>query len=478
MLILTLLACPGPADLARTSTDLRADDPPVDDSAPVDTAPDDTAPDDTAPGDTGAPSPCEATEARRVAAADAALHAYAPQEGFGVDALAAVDGPEGPALLVPLTHGTQAGLRSVDPRDTGDVPLAVADVYAVPGIRGGYVYELATLPIGGETALAMSNPYADGDGAWLGGELVLWTPGRPAVVFAGRGDEAMLGGALVGGTTLGGPDTPAWAASAWIVDDDEGWSAVYRVGADVRPGDLLDEVADAVFVPTPSDFGYTPALAAVDMDGDGVEELAVGASWDGSGGIGQGRVWLLGPGESPEDPTARLDWGELNGAFGANVWAPGDLDGDGHAELAVGAPQAEGAVLIYTGPLQGASDAALSWATLTPGDDPVGVGAAGAPVGDLDGDGRADLLVSHERTEDGVGTWSWGVYTCVAGGAFGTETVAREIEVAATWFRPPDPVTVPDVDGDDRPELAVPLTGFDASGSGVWVHRSSELWAP
>ncbi|MEM7309365.1 MAG: integrin alpha [Planctomycetota bacterium] len=94
-------------------------------------------------------------------------------------------------------------------------------------------------------------------------------------------------------------------------------------------------------------------LAALgDLDGDGLQELAVGAPDDDDGGLGlkanQGAVWLL---FLAPDATVRAHRkisalaggfaGELDpfDRFGTSLCAAGDLDGDGLGDLAVGAPE-------------------------------------------------------------------------------------------------------------------------------------------
>jgi hypothetical protein len=83
-----------------------------------------------------------------------------------------------------------------------------------------------------------------------------------------------------------------------------------------------------------------------DLDGDGVGDLAVGASRDGDGGPDRGAVWLLflnpdGTVKSHEKIsdteggfTGVLDDGDR---FGVSVASLGDLDGDGAGDLAAGA---------------------------------------------------------------------------------------------------------------------------------------------
>ena len=83
-----------------------------------------------------------------------------------------------------------------------------------------------------------------------------------------------------------------------------------------------------------------------DLDGNGIGELAVGASSDDDGGIGQGALWILflnADGTVASEQKISETQGGFGGvldpgdAFGGSIAALGDLDGDGIGELAVGA---------------------------------------------------------------------------------------------------------------------------------------------
>jgi hypothetical protein len=156
------------------------------------------------------------------------------------------------------------------------------------------------------------------------------------------------------------------------------------------------------------------ALARVgDLDGDGVTEIAVGAplKWDAStqpcGGVWIYHANLDGTVDTPvvadcESPVFASFGFAPGDEFGASLAPLGDLDGDGNFDLAVGAPGVDvggvDAGAVYLLFLE--SDATVRMArridgvslagALAPGD---AFGTALANVGDLDGNGIADLAV-------------------------------------------------------------------------------------
>lgn len=148
---------------------------------------------------------------------------------------------------------------------------------------------------------------------------------------------------------------------------------------------------------TGADFGS--ALVGGDLDGDGHSDLVVGAESQDGAVVSDGKVFIY-AGESStkgvsSTPTRTLEnpAHQEQGHFG-NALAIGDFNGDGHADLAVAAvnQDAVGRVFIYPGGPSGV--AASPAATL---DDPVIITNAHfgqtLAAGDFDGDGCADLAV-------------------------------------------------------------------------------------
>jgi len=144
---------------------------------------------------------------------------------------------------------------------------------------------------------------------------------------------------------------------------------------------------------TCENLGWDMALAD-DEDGDGLPDLFVGAP-----GGESGRVYLLSGKDGttlrtlvPTPPANSFGW------FLATV---DDLDGDRHADLAVGAPFAAGANGAPVGAAFVMSSASGKELYRWMGSDPrAGFGVIVAAVADIDGDGKREVAVASPGTED------------------------------------------------------------------------------
>ncbi|MCH8823510.1 MAG: FG-GAP repeat protein [Planctomycetes bacterium] len=158
-----------------------------------------------------------------------------------------------------------------------------------------------------------------------------------------------------------------------------------------------------------------------DIDGDGVGDLAVGASRDADGGLIRGAVWVLflnpdGTVKTHQKISSTqggflgvLDATDL---FGWSLAALGDLDGDGVGDLAVaaagdddGGPQ-HGAVWVLFLNTDGTVKSHQKISSTQGGftgllDDSDFFGYSVGALGDLDGDGIGDLAVGADRDDDG-----------------------------------------------------------------------------
>lgn len=141
-----------------------------------------------------------------------------------------------------------------------------------------------------------------------------------------------------------------------------------------------------------------------DLDGDGVSDIVVGAPFADGEREAEGAIYVLSGAELPGPTTLVVAATRVLSGLGEQHWAgwsvaTGDLDGDGRADLAAGAPGADGGagmVLVWRGAdlfttRDGFPDVRISGAAS--GD---GFGRSVA-IADIDGDGIQDLLVGAPR---------------------------------------------------------------------------------
>ena len=167
---------------------------------------------------------------------------------------------------------------------------------------------------------------------------------------------------------------------------------------------------------------------AIDVDGDGWVDQVSGATW------------FRNPGSPRNKPFTRYSNGAIDNAHG-NVAA--DVDGDGRLDLVM--MQDTKGVFWYTIP----KDPTGPWKSHTVGPAVHG-GIAPRGVGDLDGDGDADIVRSTGWYEnaDGKGTkWTW--HANIPGGHQG-----KFKDTTKSW--------IADLDRDGDPDVV--MTDADAGG--------------
>jgi hypothetical protein len=149
-----------------------------------------------------------------------------------------------------------------------------------------------------------------------------------------------------------------------------------------------------------SQFGSS--LAGVDdFDGDGVEDVLVGApGYDEGPLLDAGAAFLL----SGQDGSVLrpLIGTTAYGLFGSSVAFAGDLDGDGEGELAVGEPQASPGGLADAGRVHLYSGATGAPAFQCAGQTVLDLlGASLGAAGDVNADGTPDLIAGARGSTSG-----------------------------------------------------------------------------
>lgn len=256
---------------------------------------------------------------------------------------------------------------------------------------GSAVASVGDLDGDGVPEMVMGTPYGTGSGPFGGGLVTVRSgfDGSVLYEFDGSASGDYLGRAVAGMGDVDGdgvPDLLMAAPNASPSGRGQAGLVQLRSGA---TGDILRQLegdeASAFF---------GQAIANVrDLDGDGVDDFAIGAPSASPGGMQNAGSVFVYSGASAKllyqwDGLGRFD------VFGAAIAGAGDVDGDGVPDVIVGAPGASpqgvsgaGSAFVFSG---ATGKLLFRW------DGAERDGALGqsvAIVGDLDGDGRAEVAV-------------------------------------------------------------------------------------
>ncbi|MBK8261335.1 MAG: FG-GAP repeat protein [Nannocystis sp.] len=341
----------------------------------------------------------------------------------------------------------------------------VIDGVAAADRLGSLVAGLGDINGDGVDDLAIGAPLADDAGPDSGRALmVLGGSARPSAssvaagehgfVISGRRERDRLGSSISGAGDLSGDglaELLVCAPRAELVDaisDDVGVCYVVfgrpEFGASLELGELA--AGGGGFAIHGEGWQARAGLAAVggvDVDGDGRGDLAIGAPGYSEGGLDRGRVHVVfgrSGGEAVE--LADLGAGGAGGFVidgleefewaGAAVGLIGDLNGDGRGEVLVGAPFATVDERDYAGRVylvygRAAGDEAAPDVVFRSGSMGGGhTGAAATAVGDFNGDGAPDFAIGAPQVKLQPGLREGRVYV-----VFGAASLPAEVDLTA-----------------------------------------------
>ena len=259
-------------------------------------------------------------------------------------------------------------------------------IYRVDGERAGAEFGRSLAAVGdldkdNVSDFIVGAPRSSPEGLADAGAIHIYSGKEGKPLDLARGQVA---GWRVGqSVTSNGPSNLAFGAPFASPQDksNAGWVVI----PSYKPGFISGE--------SPGDnFGWSIASAG-DVNGDGKPDILVGAPGVGAGaGTDTGRVYMV----SSEGSTVlfKVDGDQPASRFGHSVAGIGDVNGDGVADIAVGAPRAPvlgrgnaGKVFVLSG-----RDGRLLYNLEGPSAGS-SFGHALAGAGDMDGDGVSDLLV-------------------------------------------------------------------------------------
>jgi hypothetical protein len=224
----------------------------------------------------------------------------------------------------------------------------------------------------------------------------------------------------------------------------DGWAGANSGAAYVYCGSASpNAVADVVLHGRvgADDFGNSVGTAG-DVNGDGYDDLVVGAYYSYAGGAHSGQAYVYYGGAPPDTtPDVTMTGEAANNFLGHAVGTAGDVNGDGFADVVVGAygngagGSSAGRAYVYYG---GVAMDAVADRTLTGLSAGSLFGFDVGTAGDVDDDGFAELLVGAYGNDD-AGTDAGAAYlydfdryflTAPVGG----ETWTRNAHENATWL--------------------------------------------
>ncbi|MBL7009474.1 MAG: FG-GAP repeat protein [Planctomycetes bacterium] len=244
---------------------------------------------------------------------------------------------------------------------------------AVPDLDGDGLREVASAAYGGSRSGEVL-VYSGASGALL---LRIPGSGRQEEFGAALAAAGDLDGDGLADLLIGAPRSPGAHVEAWSS----------------RSGQRLLRIEASALGLTQGDFGRA-VLGLPDQNGDGVPDLAVGAPWALLSSYGTGALFLLSGADGSLIQAFLPNYGVRR--LGASLAAVGDLNADGWPDFAAGAPDSEWAGVAYAGSVFLRSGRTGRLLHRLNGDrETLALGTWSSPAGDLDRDGRDDLLVGR-----------------------------------------------------------------------------------
>lgn len=216
-------------------------------------------------------------------------------------------------------------------------------------------------------------------------------------------------------------------------------------------------------------FGFAVAGAG-DVDGDGFGDVIIGAYY-----VNRAYLYKGGPAGLSTTPAQTWSSPTSSDAFGASVAGLGDVNGDGYADVAIGAPQGPsgpGAVHLYLGGPEGPKSAPdHTWTGTDAGIATNGsyFGQSIAGAGDIDGDGFADTIIGAPAATSSQGR----AYLIRGGAAIASKPDATLSGAGSFQTFGSAVASAGDVNGDGYADVVVSSSASTADTGAVYVFMGS-----
>ncbi len=217
-----------------------------------------------------------------------------------------------------------------------------------------------------------------------------------------------------------------------------------------------------------------------DIDGDGFGELLLSAMSANGGGIDSGEAYLFfGPltgSAVMADADLKMVGEAAYDEAGRSIALAGDVDGDGVDDLLVGAEgygdggyQSRGAVYVVSGQSFGNLDLSNAMARIEGATRLDRLGAGSAAAGDINGDGFADVLVSGWTYPDNGGLGGVFVIEGPVSGRLDVSAASSTVVGDAAGDYIGSTLSAGDLNGDGYPDVAIGAKGVARETGRVYV---------
>ena len=175
-------------------------------------------------------------------------------------------------------------------------------------------------------------------------------------------------------------------------------------------GEMTNAAADVTILGSGGDLFAHSVASGFDHDGDGREDIIVGATYDTVGGTSSGAAYVFSGGAasgtiSKSGYQARVV-GSPGAYVGNHVYGVDDYDGDGLGDVWVAAYDgaSDGASSLFLGPVAGSMTTADAFIHIESNYQGRAIGSGFTETADIDGDGRPDFWLGAPGASTTVST--------------------------------------------------------------------------